>query len=222
MRYVRYRGNKNEPQVRWPKAHHKPYTGDGLFSEANQTRCFSNFIMTIMDTPIQIEERLWDYIDGLGNPEERSAIQILIAENVEWQRKYKELLNIHQLMNDTQLEEPSMRFTKNVMEEIARYHVAPATRTYINKNIIRSIGAFFLTLITGFLVYCLGQFKWSAPSTSPSFIPRIGLENEMKKFDWSKVFNSAYTNVFILVLVILGLVMLDMYLQRKKQQRETT
>ena len=182
-----------------------------------------NFIIRKnMDTPIQIEERLWDYIDGLGNPEERSAIQTLIAENIEWQRKYKELLNIHQLMNDTQLEEPSMRFTKNVMEEIARYHVAPATRTYINKNIIRGIGAFFLTLITGFLVYCLGQFKWSAPSTSPSFIPRISLENEMKKFDWSKVFNSAYTNVFILVLVVLGLVMLDMYLQRKKQQRETT
>ena len=42
----------------------------------------------------------------------------------------------------------------------------------------------------------------------------------MKKFDWSRIFNSAYTNVFILVLVILGLVMLDMYLQRKRQQRQ--
>ena len=89
-----------------------------------------------MDTPIQIEERLWDYIDGLGSPEERSAIQILIAENIEWQHKYKELLNIHQMMNDAELEAPSMRFTKNVMEEIARHHVAPATKTYINKNII--------------------------------------------------------------------------------------
>jgi len=190
MRYVKYRGNDN------------------------------NFIFLTMDTPIQIEERLWDYIDGLGSPEERSAIQTLIAENIEWQHKYKELLNVHQLMNDTELETPSMRFTKNVMEEIARYHVAPATKTYINKNIIRSIGAFFLTLITGFLIYCLGQFKWSAPSTSSSFVPHIGLENEMKKVDWSRFFNSAYTNVFILVLVVLGLVMLDMYLQRKKQQRQ--
>ncbi|OJW54114.1 MAG: hypothetical protein BGO55_10380 [Sphingobacteriales bacterium 50-39] len=163
---------------------------------------------------------MWDYIDGLGSPEERSAIQILIAENIEWQHKYKELLNIHQMMNDAELEAPSMRFTKNVMEEIARHHVAPATKTYINKNIIRSIGAFFLTLIGGFLVYCLGQFKWSAPSTSTNILPHIGLENEMKKLDWSRVFNSAYTNVFILVLVILGLVMLDMYLQRKRQQRQ--
>ena len=190
MRYVKYRGNDN------------------------------NIIFTTMDTPIQIEERLWDYIDGLSSPEERSAIQTLIAENIDWQRKYKELLNIHQAMNEVELEAPSMRFTKNVMEEIARYQVAPATKTYINKNIIRSIGAFFLTLIAGFLIYCLGQFKWSSQPTSSSFMPHIDLDNEMKKFDWSRVFNSAYTNVFILVLVVLGLVMLDMYLQRKRQQRQ--
>ena len=97
-----------------------------------------------MDTPIQIEERLWDYIDGLSSPTEQSAIETLIAENIEWQQKYKELLNVHQVMQATELDAPSMRFSKNVMEEIAKLHVAPATKTYINKNIIRSIGAFFL------------------------------------------------------------------------------
>ena len=191
MRYARYRGND------------KIYT------------------LTTMDTSIQMEERLWDYIDGLGSSEERSAIQTLIAENIEWQHKYRELLNIHQLMNDVELEAPSMRFTKNVMEEIARQQVSPAAKTYINKNIIRSIGAFFLTMIGGFLVYCLGQFKWSAPSsTTSTIISNIGLDNEMKKFEWSRVFKSGYTNVFMLVLVILALVMLDMYFQRKKQQRQ--
>src|SRR5690242_16424826 len=85
--------------------------------------------LKIMDTPIQMEQRLWDYIDGLCSPEERSSIQALLAENAAWQRKYKELLNVHQLMNDAELEAPSMRFTKNVMEEIARYQVAPATKS---------------------------------------------------------------------------------------------
>jgi len=174
----------------------------------------------IMDTPIQMEERLWDYIDGLGSPAERSDIETLIAENIEWQHRYKELLNVHQLMDATELEAPSMRFTKNVMDEIARLHVAPATKTYINKNIIRSIGAFFLTMIAGFLVFCLGQFKWSGSGSSSTFLPRydLNLDTKMKEFNWSKLFNSGYTNVFMLVLVILGFVMLDMYLQRKKQQ----
>ncbi|WP_317505170.1 hypothetical protein [Flavitalea sp. BT771] len=173
-----------------------------------------------MDTPIQMEERLWDYIDGLSSPAEQSAIEALIAGNIDWQHKYKELLNIHQMMDATELEAPSMRFTKNVMEEIARLHVAPATKTYINKNIIRSIGGFFIAMITGFLVFCLGQFKWSGSGSSSSFLPRydLNLDTKMKEFNWSKLFNSGYTNVFMLVLVILGLVMLDMYLQRKKQQ----
>src|SRR5689334_9119459 len=148
MKYVRYRGIK-----------------------------VTNFETRTMDTHIQMEERLWDYIDGLSSPAEKSAIETLIAENIEWQRKYKELLNIHQMMGTAELDAPSMRFSRNVMEEIARLQVAPATKTYINKNIIRSIGAFFLTLIAGFLLYCLGQFKWSGTAdTSSSFLPHYDLD----------------------------------------------
>ena len=174
-----------------------------------------------MDTPIQMEERLWDYIDGLSSTAERSAIEQMIAENREWQEKYSELLNIHTMMQETELESPSMRFSKNVMEDIARLNVSPATKTYINKNVIRSIGAFLLTMIAGFLVYCLGQFKWSGSGTSSTFLPRydLNIDSKMREFNWGKIFNSGYTNAFMLVLVILGLVMLDMYLQRKKQQR---
>jgi len=96
-----------------------------------------------MNTQEQMEERLWDYIDGLSSPDEKSAIAALIAANLEWQRKYKELLDVHQLMGSTELDAPSMRFTRNVMDKIARLQVAPATKNYINKNIIRSIGVFF-------------------------------------------------------------------------------
>ena len=97
-----------------------------------------------MNTEETMEDRLWDYIDGLSSPAEKSAVETLIAAHLEWQRKYKELLNVHQLMTSSDLDAPSMRFSKNVMEEITRYQVAPATKSYINKNIIRGIGAFFL------------------------------------------------------------------------------
>ena len=174
-----------------------------------------------MSTEMNMEERLWDYIDGLSSPVERSAIDELIAANMEWQRKYRELLQVHQLMNGSELDAPSLRFTKNVMEEIARAHVAPATKNYINKNIIHAIAGFFLTMITGFLVYCLGQFKWSGHSSSnlvEHYNIKTNLNAEIEKFNWGKVFNSAYTNIFLLVTVVLGLMLLDMYLQRKRQE----
>lgn len=168
----------------------------------------------------QMEQRLWDYIDGLGSPDEVSAVAALIAANLEWQRKYKELLQVHQLMAGTELEAPSMRFTKNVMEEIARHQVAPATKTYINNNIIRSIGAFFLLMIGGMLIYFLGQLQGGGGDSTPSQMSQYSrtLQSNLDKFNWGKIFSSTYMNIFMMINVILALVLIDMYLQRKRQQ----
>lgn len=179
-----------------------------------------------MNTEQPMEDRLWEYIDGHSDPTERSTIEALLATNREWREKYKELLDVHQLLNASELDAPSMRFTRNVMEEIARHHVAPATRNYINKNVIRGIGAFFLTLILGFTAYVLSQFRWIShdPSTSPSILPNnpsLGLD-KINSVDVSKYFNTTYTSLFMLISVIMGFVLLDMYLQRRKQQRRTT
>lgn len=180
-----------------------------------------------MNTQQPMEERLWDYIDGLSSPTERSAIEALIAENREWQEKYRELLNVHQLLDTSEMEAPSMRFTKNVMEEITRYHVAPATKTYINKNIIRSIGAFFLAMITGLLVFLFGQLKWSGGSgNSGSSTPYNNFVNSAsnigaEKLNWLKTVNSTWTIAFMLIVIVLGWVLLDMYLTQKKERAGT-
>jgi hypothetical protein len=180
--------------------------------------CINNNIQSTkgayMNDQQLVEERLWDYIDGLANAIEKSAIEQLIATNIEWKRKYSELLEVHQLMNSSELEAPSMRFTKNVMEDIAKYQVAPATRSYINKKIIWGIGGFFVLMIIGFLVYGFSQVNWSAGTGSSSLLSQYNLD---KKVDWSKLFNNTYTNVFVMINVILGLILLDMYLQRKKE-----
>jgi hypothetical protein len=174
-----------------------------------------------MHTEQPIEDRLWDYIDGLSSPGERSMIEDLLARNQEWQEKYRELLQVHQLLNVSELEAPSMRFTRNVMEEIARNHVAPATRTYINKNVIRGIGAFFLTLILGFFCYALSGIRWGKASgnASPGWMPdNSSLGMDKLKVDVSPAFNATYISLFMLISVVMGFVLLDMYLQRRKRQ----
>lgn len=170
-----------------------------------------------MNTEETMETRLWDFIDGLSSPAEKSAVEALIAANLEWQRKYKELLNVHQLMASSELDAPSMRFTVNVMEEIARHHVAPATKTYINKKIIRSIGAFFASLIAGMLVFLFVQVKRTSPGSSSLKLPSYDLG--LDKVDYDKVFSGLPVTLFMLVAVVLGFVLLDMYLQRKKKEQ---
>jgi hypothetical protein len=104
-----------------------------------------------------------------------------------------------------------MRFTKNVMEEIAKLHIAPATRNYINKKIVWGIGAFFITLIVVFIVYGFGQIDWNVQGDTK-------LPVDLGKVDYSKIFSNNFVNAFMMVNVILGLFLLDRYLANKRKK----
>ena len=158
------------------------------------------------------EARLWEYIDGFGEASERSVIEKLVAENKTWREKYKELLELHQVMQSSDLEEPSMRFTKNIMEEISKLHIAPAAKNYINKKIIWGIGGTMIAMIIGFLIYGIAQINWSEGSsyTSKGF--------DFTQVDYSKMFNNNLMNVFMMLNIVLGLIFLDRYLANRKDK----
>ncbi len=164
-----------------------------------------------MNTQHSFEERLWDYIDGNSSPEEKTVIEQLLASDAEWRAKYSELLEVQQLLSSSELEAPSMRFAKNVMEEIAKLHIAPATKTYINKKIVWGIGIFFITLVVGFLVYGFGQVDWTVQSDSK-------LPVDFGKVDYTKMFSNTFVNVFMMINVILGLFLLDRFLASKRKK----
>jgi hypothetical protein len=157
-----------------------------------------------------MEERLWDYIDGISATDEQSVIEKLLETNLDWKTKYHELLEAHKIMQTSELEAPSLRFTKNVMEKIAKFHIAPATKTYINKKIIWGIGIFFITLLVGFLIYGFGQIDWNEKGSS-------NLPVDLSKVDFSKFFNNTWVNVFMMINVVLGLFLLDNYLSNKRK-----
>ena len=158
-----------------------------------------------------IEQQLWDYIDGISSDEKRTTIEKMLQSNLEWKNKYHELLELQQLLNTTELELPSMRFTKNVMEKIAQYHIAPAAKSYINKKIIWGIAGFFLTLIGAFLIYGFAQIDWNFQDNSKPLI-------DFSTFDMGKVFNNNFVNVFMMINVLLGLVLLDRVLANKRKK----
>ncbi len=159
----------------------------------------------------KIEERLWNYIDGNSSAAERSVIESLLQNDAAWKAKYSELLELNKLLRSSELEAPSMRFTKNVMEEIARLHITPATKSYINKKIITGLAVFFITMIVGFLVYGFGQVDWTTGQSS-NIAQKIG------RIDYSKFFSNTWVNIFMMINVLLGLVLLDVYLSNKRKE----
>jgi hypothetical protein len=165
-----------------------------------------------MYTQEQIEQHIWDYIDGLSTPAEKQMVEKLLQTDQQWITVYNDLKGFNEMIGSSDiLDQPSLRFTRNVMEDVARFKVAPPASSYINKKIIIGIAAFFIISIVGFLIYGISFIDMSAPGA----ISDTGLQK--LNIDWSKYFNSTVMNVFLLMDVVAGLMLLDRYLRRKKE-----
>lgn len=164
-----------------------------------------------MNEQHNIEERLWNYIDGKAATGEKTIIDQLLETDEAWKAKYHELLQVHELLRSSELDAPSLRFSKNVMEEISKLHIAPATKSYINKKIIWGLGFFFIALTLGFLIYGFGQINFTAGEETV-------LSKNMNKIDFSKFFSNTWVNAFMMINVVLGLFLLDNYFTSKRKQ----
>jgi hypothetical protein len=169
------------------------------------------------DTMDQEMERLiWDFIDGRTESQEKDFVIKQIADDQVWKACYLQQLGIHDMLKKVELEIPSLRFSKNIMEEIANYQVAPAAKTYINKNVIRIFAAFFFIMIIGLFIYFVGQIHWVNQSSSNLV---SAYSQEANKINWSKILNNSYVNIFIGINIILGLILTDKYFQGKRNSR---
>ncbi len=65
-------------------------------------------------------------------------------------------------------EQPSMRFTKNVMDAIEREHVAPVGRKYVNTWVVKGIAAILLVMLGGLTIYAYINAD-SIPASAKSF-----------------------------------------------------
>lgn len=161
----------------------------------------------------QMEEKIWGYIDGSSAKEEIAFVEQMIATDAIWRAKYSELKEINQLLKaDMELEQPSMRFSINVMDQLQGLQPAPATKQYINKTIIRTIALFFIVTIVGFLIYSFILIDWSTSTA-------IGNTYQLPSmtFDYKLLLNSTWLNVVLMLSVVMGLLYLDSYLRRNKK-----
>lgn len=169
-----------------------------------------------MEDRDNMERRLWEFIDGISNDAEREQLSALIATNLIWKAKYEELTAFNtSLVNSLETEEPSVRFTKNVMEMVGGIKMAPSINGYINPSIIKGIAAFFLISITLVLGYAFSTISWYfTPSTI--HLPEI----KMPTVNLDGLFSSTFVNVAIGVNVIVGLLFADMMLRKRNRKQQ--
>jgi len=134
-----------------------------------------------------IEIQIWEYVDGTCSEADKARIAALIAGDVTWRTKFDEISAFHSgISASMEQEQPSLRFTKNVMDSIATVQVAPATNKYINKTVIRGIAAFFILTIGSILVYAFATTDYTSPKF---YLPKLapGLVSDLLDSNWFSV-----------------------------------
>ena len=160
-----------------------------------------------------MEERLWSYIDGTCDEEERKTIDMLIATDKAYSAKFEELLNFDQQLSKMEADEPSMSFTYKVMEGVRAEHARQPLKAAINKNIIKGIGAFFIVTISLMLILALSTLHLTSASFS------VHLPEALKVPDLKSYVNVKLLNYFFFFDAVLALVLVDAYLRRRKAKQ---
>jgi len=153
-----------------------------------------------------IEEQLWDYIDGNLSISETKIIEDKINSDADFKLLYKELLNLDLSFSKVELDEPSMSFTRNVMESVALEAAPVAMKTKVNTSIIYGIGGFFIVSLMAIFGYVL----FNADIKFSDLDLKLNTDFNLDKYITPTMLYS-----FLFADLVLGLVFID-YLLRKK------
>lgn len=155
---------------------------------------------------MNMEEKLWDYIDGFCTEEERKAISILIETDEIFRQKYLELKAFQENLASLDIEEPAMNFTFNVMESVKQEKILKPLQTVVDQRIIFGIAAFFIGCIVLLLGYVFMQINWH--SSTQINVPIIKLPTINASF------SSILLKGFLFFDLILGLFFADHYFRK--------
>lgn len=152
-----------------------------------------------------MEIQLWEYLDGICSEADRQCIAQLISSNEVWKKKYAELKALQDELVSMETEHPSMRFTANVMDNIAGAKVAGKTTRYLNNWVVKGIAAFFLIILGSVIMYSIVAVDWTSSN--------IGT------FSLGKLVDDDMMKVVMFINVILALMLLDKVLNRQRAEK---
>ena len=157
-----------------------------------------------------IEEILWNYIDGNCTTDEQEAISKLIAQDESYRLKYNELVKLNEEFMAIELDEPPMAFTDNVMEDIRAEYAKKPLKSAINKKIITMISIFFVLTISVLLVITLSNISFSSAGSS------INVPSNFKVPDMNSFISRPVKLGLVFFDVVLALFLFDNYLRSKR------
>jgi len=154
----------------------------------------------------RIEEQIWDYIDGGLSDKEQEALAKKIADDNEYATVYVEMLELHSLMASVELDEPSMSFTRNIMDKVNLETAPLVLKTRVDKRIIYSLSAVFLVAMVSVSWFAVAHTDFPALAL-PSFNITMNLQQLVSPLS---------LQIFFYIDILLALLYVDRLYRSKK------
>jgi hypothetical protein len=155
------------------------------------------------------EQIIWNYLDGIVSDEERKRTEQLLESDTEFFALFEELSAIHLQISALDLDEPSMSFSRNLMEKIQLEHSLVPQKSLLGKWLINGIALFFLSTILCVLGILFFKVEWSQSSET------VWFDFTMPQFALGSSSYSFLINLFVFVDIIVVLYFFDVYISKR-------
>lgn len=155
-----------------------------------------------------VEQRIWDYLDGNCNAREAAIIAQLIESDPVFKSAYNDIKAIDLDLAHLELDEPSMSFNRNVMENIRVLPTPGSVKDLIDKRIIYSITGFFLITIFVLLGILLASTNWGD-------IQGLTIPESFKVHNLQQYLNSTVIKGFLFFDLVLILFFVDNFFRKR-------
>ncbi len=102
-----------------------------------------------MNTP----ELLWKYAEGECNAQEQAAVEARLASDADFREELDMILELQSTLTSIEPEQPSMRFTQNVMESLPKIYAPAPVEPLVSPVWTKIFWAAVAVCFTGLLIW---------------------------------------------------------------------
>jgi hypothetical protein len=163
-----------------------------------------------MDMKSLTEELMWDVIDGVAPPEIVTQHAALLQNDIEYKKTFDTLMLLQTQLLQLDLEQPSMRFTQNVIEKVAVPTKATIKPDRAFSILITFLLGLCLVTIVGILI-----FNGNTPSKPITLLPNLSLSEKLS----SALSSSLIMPIFLVINAGLALMAVDKWILKNYFQK---
>lgn len=168
-----------------------------------------NFSLNNID-PTEIEFIVWQFHHQLLSPTEQEDVAIKIANSTQWANILDKIKQEELQFQTMEEEQPSMRFTKNIMDAIQPLEIKKPIHNYVNRKMIRLAAVYFLFVIAITLILFTVQIVQR--DSSKSFQLNFSLINPIQLHSMTKFISPQLIYCFYGINLVTAMILIQNYL----------